>query len=247
MQSRLHVLEVLAEPLHHGDGVAGNRVVGRPCAQAGEHQDDERNRATPTAAAGQDPLEPVLSLADQVFKVGGSDPATRGTAPTSVTVLRWHRDFLIDCTSVCSHPACGGLDPSGSAPAHSDDWNPCPDTTRLLRWLLYASVHRFIREMRGRSHATLLTWRWPRASCPEVAGGVEPLPAGTGQVDFRPGMGGGVARVRVEGEQVTADEAACQPQLSTGLHERAAKSRQEPPPRAKVSPGGCTPCSSHNW
>jgi len=39
-----------------------------------------------------------------------------------------------------------------------------------------------------------------------AAGGIEPLAAGTGQVDLCPAMGRGISRTGVEREQVTADE-----------------------------------------
>ena len=46
------------------------------------------------------------------------------------------------------------------------------------------------------------------------------IPDGPGQVDFCPGTGRGISLIRVEREQVTADEAAGQPQMPACLHEQ---------------------------
>jgi len=91
MQPRRHVLEVFAEALNDGDGVAWHRVVGRPCAQAGQGKGGKDDYSARTAARHK-LLEPILTLSNKRFKIGSLFGAASVIPP-------WHGNTLSDARS----------------------------------------------------------------------------------------------------------------------------------------------------
>src|SRR3954449_1104402 len=96
VQAWLNLLQVSAEALHDGDGVARNGVDGRPSDQGDQNEtDDQEDHPAARATAGHHPSESILPLPNQLLKLGtASSPVAPRAALVAVTALGWHSGAL---------------------------------------------------------------------------------------------------------------------------------------------------------
>src|SRR3954470_8930691 len=144
VQAWLNLLQVSAEALHDGDGVARNGVEGRPSDQGDENETgDQEDHPAARATAGHHPSESILPLPNQLLELGtASSPVAPRAALVAVIALGWHSDALpwfrrVGCPEAssgplpftraarpaarCTKPRCVSMCPSGRARTR-----PCP-------------------------------------------------------------------------------------------------------------------------